>query len=151
MPAPARAVNEVNREACATAPKGSYAGANRQPKSDNATDARRRDRGKQGSRCGPTHSRQGDYAGDKVRRQQITPTSTAGARDRGLCPATRYLSSKSNSTDGDAQSTCCLKGVPSKAQNLGELERAASTIVGVKVWLGSARAGRTTQPRRSTR
>lgn len=143
-----RAVNEVNREARATAPKGSYAGANRQPKSDNAKVTRDARQANREANVAQRTPRQGDYAGDKVRRQQITP-QTAGARDRGYVQP-RATHSKSTAQTATRRAPVASKSAFQGVQNSGRTERAASQR-GRESVASSARAGRTTQPRRSTR
>ncbi|MDU1144073.1 DUF3300 domain-containing protein [Aeromonas rivipollensis] len=147
-----RAVNEANREARATAPKGSYAGANRQPKNDNAKATRDARQANREANVAQRTPRQGDYAGDRVKRQQITP-QTAGARDRGYAQprathsknaaqtATRRAPVASASTSRSA-----FQGV----HNTGRTERAASQR-GRESMANRAHTGRNTQPRRSTR
>lgn len=147
-----RAVNEANRETRATAPKGSYAGANRQPRNDNAKATRDTRQANREANVAQRTPRQGDYAGDRVKRQQVTP-QTAGARDRGYAQprathsknaaqtATRRAPVASASTSRSA-----FQGV----HNTGRTERAASQR-GRESMANRAHTGRTTQPRRSTR
>ncbi|WP_429129028.1 DUF3300 domain-containing protein [Aeromonas media] len=143
-----RAVNEVNREARVTAPKGTYAGANRQPNSDNANVTRDVRQANREANVAQRTPRQGDYAGDKVRRQQITP-QTAGARDRGYVQP-RATHSKSTAQTATRRAPVASKSAFQGVQNSGRTERAASQR-GRESVASSARAGRTTQPRRSTR
>ena len=143
-----RTVNEVNREARVTAPKGTYAGANRQPNSDNAKVTRDARHANREANVAQRTPRQGDYAGDKVRRQQITP-QTAGARDRGYVQP-RATHSKSTAQTATRRAPVASKSAFQGVQNSGRTERAASQR-GRESVASSARAGRTTQPRRSTR
>ncbi|MBV7471158.1 DUF3300 domain-containing protein [Aeromonas sp. sif0611] len=143
-----RTVNEVNREARVTAPKGTYAGANRQPNSDNAKVTRDVRQANREANVAQRTPRQGDYAGDKVRRQQITP-QTAGARDRGYVQP-RATHSKSTTQTATRRAPAASKSAFQGVQNSGRTERAASQR-GRESVASSARAGRTTQPRRSTR
>ncbi|MDM5059132.1 DUF3300 domain-containing protein [Aeromonas rivipollensis] len=143
-----RAVNEVNREARATAPKGSYAGANRQPKSENAKATRDARLVSREANVAQRTPRQGNYAGDKVKRQQITP-QTAGARDRGYVQP-RATHSKSATQTATRRAPAASKSAFQGVQNSGRTERAASHR-GRESVASSAHAGRTTQPRRSTR
>ncbi|MGY3903024.1 DUF3300 domain-containing protein [Aeromonas lusitana] len=147
-----RAVNEVNREARVTAPKGTYAGANRQLNSESAKATRDARQANREANVAQRTPRQGNYAGDRVKRQQITP-QTAGTRDRGYVQprathnknmaqtATRRAPAASASTSRSA-----FQGV----HNTGRTERAASQR-GRESVARSAHAGRNTQPRRSTR
>ncbi|MBS4701253.1 DUF3300 domain-containing protein [Aeromonas media] len=143
-----RAVNEVNREARATAPKGSYAGANRQPKSENAKATRDARQVSREANVAQRTPRQGNYAGDKVKRQQITP-QTAGARDRGYVQP-RATHSKSATQTATRRAPAASKSAFQGVQNSGRTERAASHR-GRESVASSAHAGRNTQPRRSTR
>ncbi|MGE6106704.1 DUF3300 domain-containing protein [Aeromonas sobria] len=143
-----RAVNEVNREARATAPKGSYAGANRQPKSETAKAIRDARQVSREANVAQRTPRQGNYAGDKVKRQQITP-QTAGARDRGYVQP-RATHSKSATQTATRRSPAASKSAFQGVQNSGRTERAASQR-GRESVASSSRAGRNTQPRRSTR
>ena len=143
-----RAVNEVNREARATAPKGSYAGANRQPKSETAKATRDARQVSREANVAQRTPRQGNYAGDKVKRQQITP-QTAGARDRGHVQP-RATHSKSATQTATRRAPAASKSAFQGVQNSGRTERAASHR-GRESVASSAHAGRTTQPRRSTR
>ena len=143
-----RAVNEVNREARATAPKGSYAGANRQPKSENAKATRDARQVSREANVAQRTPRQGNYAGDKVKRQQITP-QTAGARDRGYVQP-RATHSKSATQTATRRAPAASKSAFQGVQNSGRTERAASHR-GRESVARSAHTGRTTQPRRSTR
>lgn len=143
-----RAVNEVNREARATAPKGSYAGANRQPKSETAKATRDARQVSREANVAQRTPRQGNYAGDKVKRQQITP-QTAGARDRGYVQP-RATHSKSGTQTATRRAPAASKSAFQGVQNSGRTERAASHR-GRESVASSAHAGRNTQPRRSTR
>ena len=143
-----RAVNEVNREARATAPKGSYAGANRQPKSETAKATRDARQVSREANVAQRTPRQGNYAGDKVKRQQITP-QTAGARDRGYVQP-RATHSKSATQTATRRAPAASKSAFQGVQNSGRTERAASHR-GRESVASSAHAGRNTQPRRSTR
>ncbi|WP_303809448.1 DUF3300 domain-containing protein [Aeromonas rivipollensis] len=143
-----RAVNEVNREARATAPKGSYAGANRQPKSETANATRDARQVSREANVAQRTPRQGNYAGDKVKRQQITP-QTAGARDRGYVQP-RATHSKSATQTATRRAPAASKSAFQGVQNSGRTERAASHR-GRESVASSAHAGRNTQPRRSTR
>lgn len=143
-----RAVNEVNREARATAPKGSYAGANRQPKSETANATRDARQVSREANVAQRTPRQGNYAGDKVKRQQITP-QTAGARDRGHIQP-RATHSKSATQTATRRAPAASKSAFQGVQNSGRTERAASHR-GRESVASSAHAGRNTQPRRSTR
>ena len=143
-----RAVNEVNREARATAPKGSYAGANRQPKSETAKATRDARQVSREANVAQRTPRQGNYAGDKVKRQQITP-QTAGARDRGHIQP-RATHSKSATQTATRRAPAASKSAFQGVQNSGRTERAASHR-GRESVASSAHAGRNTQPRRSTR
>lgn len=147
-----RAINEVNREARATAPKGSYAGTNRQPNSDNAKVTRDARQANREANVAQRTPRQGDYAGDKVKRQQITP-QTAGARDRGhVQPRATHSKSATQTATRRAPvaSASTSRSAFQGVHNSGRTERAASQR-GRESVASSARAGRTTQPRRSTR
>lgn len=147
-----RAVNEANRETRATAPKGSYAGANRQPKNDNAKatrDARQANREANVAQRTPL---QGDYAGDRVKRQQVTP-QTAGARDRGYAQprATHSKSAAQTATRrAPVASASTSRSAFQGVHNTGRTERAASQR-GRESMANRAHTGRNTQPRRSTR
>ena len=143
-----RAVNEVNREARATTPKGSYAGANRQPKSGNTNATRDARQVSREANVAQRTPRQGNYAGDKVKRQQITP-QTAGTRDRGYLQP-RATHSKSAAQTATRRAPAASKSAFQGVQNTGRTERAASQR-GRESVASSARTGRTTQPRRSTR
>ena len=143
-----RAVNEVNREARATAPKGSYAGANRQPKSETANVTRDARQVSREANVAQRTPRQGNYAGDRVKRQQITP-QTAGARDRGYVQP-RATHSKSATQTATRRAPAASKSAFQGVQNSGRTERAASHR-GRESVASSAHAGRNTQPRRSTR
>ncbi|MGY3976222.1 DUF3300 domain-containing protein [Aeromonas mytilicola] len=143
-----RAVNEVNREARATAPKGSYAGANRQPKSETANVTRDARQVSREANVAQRTPRQGNYAGDKVKRQQITP-QTAGARDRGYVQP-RATHSKSATQTATRRAPAASKSAFQGVQNSGRTERAASHR-GRESVASSSHAGRNTQPRRSTR
>lgn len=147
-----RAVNEANREARATAPKGTYAGANRQPRSENANVTRDARQANRAANVAQRTPRQGDYAGDRVKRQQITP-QTAGARDRGYVQprATHNKSTAQTATRrAPAASASTSRSAFQGVHNTGRTERAASQR-GRESVASSARTGRTTQPRRSTR
>lgn len=147
-----RAVNEANREARATAPKGTYAGANRQPRSENANVTRDARQANRAANVAQRTPRQGDYAGDKVKRQQITP-QTAGTRDRGYVQprATQSKSTAQTATRrAPAASASTSRSAFQGVHNTGRTERAASQR-GRESVASSARTGRTTQPRRSTR
>lgn len=147
-----RAVNEVNREARTTVPKGTYAGANRQPQGDNAKVTRDARQANREANVAQRTPRQGDYAGDRVKRQQITP-QTAGARDRGYVqPRTTHTKSATQTATRRAPvaSASTSRSAFQGVQNSGRTERAASQR-GRESVASSARTGRTTQPRRSTR
>lgn len=143
-----RAVNEVNREARATAPKGSYAGSNRQPKGEYAGATRDAKQVNREANVAQRTPRQGGYAGDNVKRQQITP-QTAGTRDRGYVQP-RATHSKSATQTATRRAPAASKSAFQGVQNTGRTERAASQR-GRESVASSARTGRTTQPRRSTR
>ena len=147
-----RAVNEANREARATAPKGSYAGANRQPKNETANATRDARQANREANVAQRTPRQGDYAGDRVKRQQITP-QTAGARDRGhVQPRATHSKSAAQTATRRAPvaSASTSRSAFQGVHNSGRTERAASQR-GRESVASSAHAGRTTQPRRSTR
>ncbi|MCH7373621.1 DUF3300 domain-containing protein [Aeromonas sp. MR16] len=147
-----RAVNEVNREARATTPKGTYAGANRQLKSENTKATRDARQVNRKANVAQRTPRQGNYAGDKVKRQQITP-QTAGARDRGYVqPRATHNKSTAQTATRRAPAASTSRSAFQGVHNTGRTERAASQR-GRESVASSARAAprTTTQPRRSTR
>jgi hypothetical protein len=147
-----RTVNEVNREARATTPKGSYAGTNLQPRSGNANATRDARQVSREANVAQRTPRQGNYAGDKVKRQQITP-QTAGARDRGYVqPRATHNKSAAQTATRRAPAASTSRSAFQGVHNTGRTERAASQR-GRESVASSARAAprTTTQPRRSTR
>ncbi|MGY3884959.1 DUF3300 domain-containing protein [Aeromonas aquatica] len=147
-----RAVNEVNREARATTPKGTYAGANRQLKSENTKATRDARQVSREANVAQRTPRQGNYAGDKVKRQQITP-QTAGARDRGYVqPRATHNKSTAQTATRRAPAASTSRSAFQGVHNTGRTERAASQRGRESVASNARTAPRTTtQPRRSTR
>jgi hypothetical protein len=145
-----RVVNEVNREARVTAPKGTYAGANRQLNSESTKATRDARQVSREANVVQRTPRQGSYAGDKVKRQQITP-QTAGARDRGYVqPRAIHHKSTAQTATRRAPAASTSRSAFQGVHNTGRTERAASQR-GRESVASSAHAGRNTQPRRSTR
>ncbi|MGL5814473.1 MAG: DUF3300 domain-containing protein [Aeromonas sp.] len=147
-----RAVNEANREARVTAPKGTYAGANRQLNSESAKVTRDARQANREANVAQRTPRQGNYAGDRVKRQQITP-QTAGARDRGYVqPRATHnkITAQTATRRAPVASAPTSRSAFQGVHNTGRTERAASQR-GRESMANRAHTGRNTQPRRSTR